>query len=70
MFSVLYALIKEDENITNQINVLDSSTVILKDDKPKPFNLLDLNKDILNIIGDSVKKDNLQREKDNLKRLI
>ena len=32
VFSDLYALIKEDENITKQINVLDSSTVILKDD--------------------------------------
>ena len=72
VFSVLYALIKEDENITKQINVLNSSTVILKDDEPKQINLLDLNKDILNIIGDFVKKDNKEREererKDNIKR--
>ena len=32
--------------------------LFLKDDKPKQINLLDLNKDILNIIGDFVKKDN------------
>ena len=71
VFSDLYVLIKEDENITNkiddkpkQINVLDSSTVILKDDKPKPFNLLDLDNDILNIIGDFVKKDNEEREEE------
>ena len=58
VFCDLYALIKEDENkIDNTIA-----------DKPKQINLLDLNKDILNIIGDSVKKDNLQREKDNLQR--
>ena len=30
----------------------------LKDDEPNPFNLLDLDTDILNIIGDFVKKDN------------
>ena len=69
VFSVLYALIKEDENITNQINVLDSSTVILKDDKPKPFNLLDLNKDILNIIGDFVKK-KIKKEKKEKEKII
>ena len=52
VFSDLYALIKEDENITtNEI-----------DDKPKPVNLLDLDNDILNIIGDFVKKDNKKRE--------
>ncbi len=62
VFSVLYALIKEDENKPKQINVLDSSTVILKDDKP--FNLLDLDNDILNIIGDFVKKDNEEREEE------
>jgi hypothetical protein len=73
VFSDLYVLIKEDENITNkiddkpkQINVLDSSTVILKDDKPKPFNLLDLDNDILNIIGDFVKKDNEEREEEEI----
>ena len=56
VFSDLYALIKEDENITtNEI-----------DDKPKPFNLLDLDNDILNIIGGFVKKDNKIRERDEL----
>ena len=30
--------IEEDENKRKQINVLDSSTVILIDDKPKPVN--------------------------------
>ena len=48
--------IEEDEKKPTQINVLDSSTVILKDDKPKPVNLLNLSTDILNIIGDFVKK--------------
>ncbi len=47
VFSDLYDLIKEDENKPKQINLLDSSTVILKDDKPKPVNLLDLDTDIL-----------------------
>ena len=56
VFCDLYALIKEDE----YKNVI-SNTI---DDKPKQINLLDLNKDILNIIGDSVKKDNLKREKE------
>jgi hypothetical protein len=72
VFAQLGQLIEEDENKSKQINVLDSSTVILKDDKPKPVNLLDLNPDILNIIGDFVKKDNKEREererKDNIKR--
>ena len=61
VFAQLGQLIEEDENITtNKI-----------DDKPKPVNLLDLNTDILNIIGDFVKKDNKEREererKDNIK---
>ena len=56
VFCDLYALIKEDE----YKNVI-SNTI---DDKPKQINLLDLNKDILNIIGDSVKKDNLKRERE------
>jgi len=56
VFNDLYALIKEDENITtNEI-----------DDKPKPFNLLDLDNDILNIIGDFVKKDNEEREEEEI----
>ena len=53
VFAQLGQLIEEDENIKNKI-----------DDKPKQINLLDLNKDILNIIGDSVKKDNLKRERE------
>ena len=54
VFSDLYALIKEDENVTsNEI-----------DDKPKPVNLLDLNTDILNIIGNFVKKENEREEKE------
>ena len=61
VFAQLGQLIEEDENIKNKI-----------DDKPKQINLLDLNKDILNIIGDFVKKDNKEREererKDNIKR--
>ena len=56
VFSDLYALIKEDENVTsNEI-----------DDKPKPVNLLDLSTDILNIIGDFVKKDNNKREREDI----
>ena len=51
VFAQLGQLIEEDENIKNKI-----------DDKPKQINLLDLNKDILNIIGDFVKKDNKERE--------
>ena len=52
--SNLYALIKQDEQDIEH--------------NEYKINLLDLNKDIINIIGDFVKKDNLQREKDNLKR--
>ena len=40
--------------------------VILIDDEPKPANLLDLSTDILNIIGDFVKKDNKIREREEL----
>ena len=32
------------------------------ENKPKPINLLDLSTDILNTIGDFVKKDNKERE--------
>ena len=41
-------IIKTD-NKPKQVNVLDSSTDILKDDKPKPIksNKLDLNNDVL-----------------------
>jgi hypothetical protein len=51
VFAQLGQLIEEDENIKNKI-----------DDKPKQINLLDLDNDILNIIGDFVKKDNEERE--------
>ena len=49
---------------------IDNKNVISNtiDDKQVKLILSDLNKDIINIIGDFVKKDNLQREKDNLKR--
>jgi hypothetical protein len=50
VFAQLGQLIEEDENKSKQINVLDSSTVILKDDKPKPVNLLDLNTDCISCI--------------------
>ena len=45
-------------------NKIDDKNVISNeiDDKPKPFNLLDLDNDILNVIGDLVKKDNEERE--------
>ena len=81
VFSDLYALIKEDEKETeykpdnkkidnkNVIsNKIDNKYVISNeiDDKPKPVNLLDLDNDILNIIGDFVKKDNKIRERDEL----
>ena len=47
-------------------NKIDDKNVISNeiDDKPKPFNLLDLDNDILNIIGDFVKKDNEEREEE------
>ena len=38
------------------------------ENKPIPFNLLDLNKDILNIIGDFVKKDN-NKEKEKTQKI-
>jgi len=76
VFSDLYALIKEDEKETeykkdnkNVIsNEIDNKYVISNeiDDKPKPFNLLDLDNDILNIIGDFVKKDNEEREEEEI----
>ncbi len=49
-----------------KVNLLDSSIDFLLDDKPKPINWLYLNKDILNIIGDFVKKDNKLRERDEI----
>ena len=71
VFSDLYALIEEDEKLNNNHVYLHESpndimgkisTDIKIDDKPKPVNLLDLSHDILNIIGDFVKKDNKKRE--------
>ena len=68
VFAQLGQLIEEDENITTNKNVISNEI----DDKPKQINLLDLDNDILNIIGDFVKKDNKEREererKDNIKR--
>ena len=65
VFLDLYTLIKADEQeIEHNENKIDNTI----DDKPNQINLLDLNKDIINIIGDFVKQDNVQREKDNLKR--
>ena len=65
---------KDNKNvISNKIdnkivisNKIDDKNVISNeiDDKPKPFNLLDLDNDILNIIGDFVKKDNEEREEE------
>ena len=67
---------KDNKNvISNKIdnkivisNKIDDKNVISNeiDDKPKPFNLLDLDNDILNIIGDFVKKDNNKREREDI----
>ena len=62
VFSDLYALIKEDENKIDDKNVTPNEI----DDKPKPVNLLYLSTDILNIIGDFVKKDNNKREREDI----
>ena len=53
---------KDNKNVIS--NKIDNKYVIPNeiDDKPKPINLLDLDNDILNIIGDFVKKDNKKRE--------
>ena len=56
VFAQLGQLIEEDEKLNNNH----------EDDEPKPFNLLDLDNDILNIIGDFVKKDNKIRKRDEL----
>ena len=56
VFAQLGQLIEEDEKLNNNH----------EDDEPKPFNLLDLDNDILNIIGDFVKKDNKIRGKKEL----
>ena len=54
---------KDNKNVSSNKkdnNKIDNKYVISNeiDDKPKPVNLLDLDNDILNIIGDFVKKDN------------
>ena len=59
VFAQLGQLIEEDENITTNKNVISNEI----DDKPKPINLLDLSTDILNTIGDFVKKDYKKRER-------
>jgi hypothetical protein len=56
--------IKKDKNVIS--NKIDNKNAI-SNDKPKPVNLLDLSPDILNIIGDFVKKDNKRREIQELK---
>ena len=58
---------KDNKNVIS--NKIDNKYVISNeiDDKPKPINLLDLDNDILNIIGDFVKKDNKRREIQELK---
>ena len=53
---------KKDNNKKDNKNVISNEI----DDKPKPFNLLDLDNDILNIIGDFVKKDNEEREEEEI----
>ena len=64
VFLDLYALIKADEQeIEHNENKIDNTI----NDKSNQISLLDLNKDIINIIGDFVKQDNVKREKDNLK---
>jgi hypothetical protein len=57
---------KDNKNVIS--NKIDNKYVISNeiDDKPKPINLLDLDNDILNIIGDFVKKDNEEREEEEL----
>ena len=51
VFAQLGQLIEEDENKSKQINVLDSSTVILKDDKPFKFDLSIMPDDVVSCIG-------------------
>ena len=47
------------QNKIDNKNLIDNKI----DDKPEQVNLLDLSTDILNIIGNFVKKDNLKRER-------
>ena len=66
VFLDLYTLIKADEQeIKHNENKIDKTI----DDKPNKINLLDLNKDIINIIGDFVKKDNLKREREEIENV-
>ena len=51
VFAQLGQLIEEDENKPKQINVLDSSTGILKDDKPFKFDLSIMPDDVVSCIG-------------------
>jgi hypothetical protein len=60
VFAQLGQLIEEDENITTNKNVISNEI----DDKQKPVNLLDLNTDILNIIGNFVKKEKEREERE------
>ncbi len=65
-----YIIIIIDKKVKRLIVIVYNTNIISNkiNDKPKQINLLDLSTDILNIIGDFVKKDNLKREKNNLKR--
>jgi hypothetical protein len=51
VFAQLGQLIEQDENKPKQINVLDSSTVIFKDDKPFKFDLSIMPDDVVSCIG-------------------
>ena len=64
VFAQLGQLIEEDENITTNKNVISNEI----DDKQKPVNLLDLNTDILNIIGNFVKKEKEREEREESER--
>ena len=64
VFAQLGQLIEEDENITTNKNVISNEI----DDKPKPINLLDLSTDILNTIGDIVKKEKEREEREERER--
>ena len=64
VFAQLGQLIEEDENITTNKNIISNEI----DDKPKPINLLDLSTDILNTIGDFVKKEKEREEREERER--
>ena len=66
VFSQLGQLIEDDEKLNNNHVLLHE---LPNDIKQKiSINLLDLDNDILNIIGDFVKKDNKIREKKELNK--